>query len=481
MACSLPLSLGTGLALLVASLTGAPVAAATGSPDCGAFDDPIYQRVNPTTTASLLTPWSAEAGKAVQYGYTDDRGVAFKASIAADDTLTPVHRLWQAGSGDFRYAADAEDVAGAVAKGYVDQGSRFSASRTSASCLSPVYGYVKNGHQRLAAVATDRTALSGAGWSQEGIAFYARAAEAVDTPTGAPDPSFSFAVLPDTQQEVLKAGDPRFLDRTQWLADHESSLDLRFATHTGDVVNWDTADHCAVHDRQRRDEAPGERRRSRTRWRSATTTRRPPASAASARDPARTPALSSGTRRRSTPTSTRIAYGDNPVEFESGKVDNLYSLYEAGGVQVDGGGAGALAAGQRRQLGEAAGGGPPGSQRHRGDPRLPQRGRRHRTGRSATATPPHSSSTISLIKQYANIKMVFSGHVGQADRRVDTGVNGNKVYSYLGAFHSDTTNPVRLVSVDVAAGTIKTWIYCPYTDETLSSYTVTETGVDFVR
>lgn len=478
MACSLPLSLGTGLALLVASLTGAPVAAATGSPDCGAFDDPIYQRVNPTTTASLLTPWSAEAGKAVQYGYTDDRGVAFKASIAADDTLTPVHRLWQAGSGDFRYAADAEDVAGAVAKGYVDQGSRFSASLTSASCLSPVYGYVKNGHQRLAAVATDRTALSGAGWSQEGIAFYARAAEAVDTPTGAPDPSFSFAVLPDTQQEVLKAGDPRFLDRTLWLADHESSLDLRFATHTGDVVNWDTADHAQ--------------------YKVASAAMKPLESAGipytlaignhdtqatgvggSARDPARTPAL-----QRDTSTFNSYfdedRYGDNPVEFESGKVDNLYSLYEAGGVKwmvvvLELWPRASVVSWAKQQVAahpdhnvivvthdylNAAGG--------------------------IEQAAPYGNTTPQqlydqLIKQYANIKMVFSGHVGQAVRRVDTGVNGNKVYSYLGAFHSDTTNPVRLVSVDVAAGTIKTWIYCPYTDETLSSYTVTETGVDFVR
>ena len=86
-----------------------------------------------------------------------------------------------------------------------------------------------------------------------------------------------------------------------------------------------------------------------------------------------------------------------------------------------------------------------------------------------------------LIKQYANVKMVFSGHVGQSYRRIDTGVNGNKIYSYLGAFHSGSTNPVRLVSVDTATGTVKTWIYSPYTDETWSQYTVTDTGVDFVR
>ena len=71
--------------------------------------------------------------------------------------------------------------------------------------------------------------------------------------------------------------------------------------------------------------------------------------------------------------------------------------------------------------------------------------------------------------------------VHRVELPIDTGVNGNKIYSYLGAFHSDTTNPVRLVSVDTASGTVKTWIYCPDTDETWSQYTVTDTGVSFVR
>ena len=45
-----------------------------------------------------------------------------------------------------------------------------------------------------------------------------------------------------------------------------------------------------------------------------------------------------------------------------------------------------------------------------------------------------------LVKLHPNIKMVLSGHVGQAAVRTDTGVNGNKVLSFLQAFHS-TTNP----------------------------------------
>ena len=54
-----------------------------------------------------------------------------------------------------------------------------------------------------------------------------------------------------------------------------------------------------------------------------------------------------------------------------------------------------------------------------------------------------------LMKLHPNIEMVLSGHVGQAAVRTDTGINGNKVVSFLQAFHS-TTNPVRLVEIDTA-------------------------------
>ena len=59
-----------------------------------------------------------------------------------------------------------------------------------------------------------------------------------------PDTVFSFAVIPDTQREVHEASDTRFRERTQWLVDHRRDLRLRFVTHTGDVVDWDTTDHA---------------------------------------------------------------------------------------------------------------------------------------------------------------------------------------------------------------------------------------------
>ena len=85
-----------------------------------------------------------------------------------------------------------------------------------------------------------------------------------------------------------------------------------------------------------------------------------------------------------------------------------------------------------------------------------------------------------LISQYPNIKMTVSGHTGFAADKVFTGKNGNKIYSFLQTFHSTSTNPVRLITVDTKAGTLKTWIYAPHTDETYTSYSKTISGVEFV-
>jgi hypothetical protein len=59
-------------------------------------------------------------------------------------------------------------------------------------------------------------------------------------------------------------------------------------------------------------------------------------------------------------------------------------------------------------------------------------------------------------------------------------VHGNKIYSFQTTIHSETTNPVRLFTVDTKAGTIKTWIYAPHTNQTLTEHSKTLTGVDFV-
>ncbi len=55
--------------------------------------------------------------------------------------------------------------------------------------------------------------------------------------------SFTIAVAPDLQQEVLDAKDTRLTDRFQWLVDNRQALNLKCVLQVGDFMNWDTPDH----------------------------------------------------------------------------------------------------------------------------------------------------------------------------------------------------------------------------------------------
>lgn len=315
---------------------------------------------------------------------------------------------------------------------------------------------------------------------------------ATDVAQAAPpkvDTDFSFAVIPDTQTEVTSAADTRFVERTQWLVNQRRKLDLRFVTHVGDIVNWgwlDPAQYARAQD------------------------------ALSVLDRARIPyALSVGNHDTRTPDVGGGEYVDNPdcverfgtsgcqtipllrhtEEFnaafptgrisglagtgEAGKIDNSFTTYAAGGVDwlvLSLEPWPRLAAVTWAQQVVAA------HPRHNvivlthsylnGDGSIYDF-----TSISAMTSPQYVYDN--LIRRYPNIKVVLSGHTGAAASRVDTGDAGNTIVSLLTAYHSTTTNPVRLVTVDTAKNTLATWVYAPRTD--VSTTTSTFTGLDFVH
>jgi hypothetical protein len=86
-----------------------------------------------------------------------------------------------------------------------------------------------------------------------------------------------------------------------------------------------------------------------------------------------------------------------------------------------------------------------------------------------------------LYKQYANVRFVFSGHVGTTGFRQATGVHGNTFFQFLNCYHDMQTNPTRLVEIDTAAKTIATRVYSPYTNaEKNDGSKMTLTNVSFV-
>jgi hypothetical protein len=292
------------------------------------------------------------------------------------------------------------------------------------------------------------------------------------------DTKFTFAVLPDTQQEVLNASDTRFLNRTNWLVNNRSSLDLRFVASSGDVVNWDTPDHSQyviARNAMRPVETAG------IPYSLAIGNHDTQATGVggSARDPAHTRELV----RDTTVFNSYFTAGQYRAvsgQFEAGKVDNNYSTFSAGGaqwlvltlelwprVEAVNWAKGVVAANPRSNVIVVT------------HDFIDGNGNIEQSASYGATSPQYLFDN--LVKQYANIRFVFSGHVGVAGSRVDTGVHGNKIYSFLQTFHSNTTNPVRLVEIDTAAESLHTWIYGPFNNQTFTEYDRTISGIGVVR
>lgn len=167
-----------------ASASAAPQAsAATGKGVASTLTSDVYQAVNPSSEASLLSRYSSEIDSAkAKNGFTDAKGAAFKAAAKPADGLSPVYRLKK--GGDFMWVADtpgAGEYENAQSKyGYQSQQIDFYASATPAEGTIPVYRYLKGTKHRTAVTLTDQRALESAGWTSEGVKFYAATVDPAD-------------------------------------------------------------------------------------------------------------------------------------------------------------------------------------------------------------------------------------------------------------------------------------------------------------
>jgi 3',5'-cyclic AMP phosphodiesterase CpdA len=268
-----------------------------------------------------------------------------------------------------------------------------------------------------------------------------RAALAQDT--------FTLAVVPDTQQEVLDAKDTRLKDRFQWLVDNRARLNLKMMLQSGDFVNWDTPDHFQY---ERASDALTVLDKAKL----------PYSLAVGNHDTAATKVGGSAapgnvnTNLRNTSTFN-IYFGVGRHKglegtHPPGKVDNAFQRFTAGGLNwlvIN------LELWARTPAVEWA----------------KKVVETHPDDNVIIVTHSHltSGSTIeqrnggygdnspqyvfdNLIKPYPNVRLVFSGHVGTHGYRTAKGAKGNTIYQFLGTYHSNVDNPVRLVEIDTQKG-----------------------------
>lgn len=454
-------------------LIGTPANAAD-TPSCSSFQYDLLQRVKPSTDANLLTRSASEADRAAAlYGFTVNMGVLAEIAGADGSGLSAVWRLYKAG--DFVWATDGADVDAMVADGYQKQFVEFYAATGPVSCLTPVYRFTHDEMHRMA-TGSERDALVKAGWVMEKIAFYAAPPSEPQLPPDT-DTKFTIAVIPDTGNETTVSTNSRFTDRATWLADNKASLDLRYAMQVGDLVSWGNVEP-AQFAKASTGIAPLEAAMP---WAGAIGNHDTAAVCAGG---SACPGADASETVRDT-TAYNAAFPVSRFEyirgtFEPNKIDNAYQIFRAGGVDwlvlnLEIWPRSAVVTWAKSVVAShpthnvivlthaylAADGSISGS-----------------NGGYGATSPRYLFDN--LVKVYPNIKMVVTSHVGSSASRTDVGVNGNKILSLLQHFHS-TTNPVRLVEIDTAAGTVTSRVYAPFTDTSYPDYSTSTSGLTFVE
>ncbi|WP_043428931.1 metallophosphoesterase [Cystobacter fuscus] len=456
------LALAGGLSACGDSLPAeAPEFATVGSAlDCAALSAPVYHRIRTSSGDSLYTTNANEAANAATtYGYTDDRGVAFRAASATGTGLSPVYRIYSPSRGEHFWTIDATEKQDLVSTGgfTTDEGIGFYASKTADACLVPVYRFSNTTlkKHRFATTQAERDSLRAAGWADEGIKLYAAPSspQPVDT-------KFTFVVIPDTQNEVVS--NSTLIDhRMQWLVDNRSALDIRFVTQTGDMQNWDTPDHIQYE-------------RASNALEKLDAAGIPYALAIGNHDSAATcpggsacPGNVNANLRNTTTFNTYF-----PVTrfqalagvYETGKCDNAYHTFTAGGLNWL-----VLNLELWARTGAVEWAKTVLAQHPRHNVIVITHSHQTSSGAIEQSNGGYGNNSPQYVfdnalKQYANVRFIFSGHVGTSAYRKTTGIQGNEIHQILTTYHDSSTNPTRLIEVDTAANTFSTRVYSPYTN-----------------
>jgi hypothetical protein len=312
------------------------------------------------------------------------------------------------------------------------------------------------------------------------------------------NPTFTFAVFPDTQEEVeaLVPDDPRFRNRTEWLVANRGRLNLQFALHVGDIVNWgwvdphqyDVADDAmsvlddagipytiAAGNHDTRAVGWNEERQG---YGGSAYVNNPECVIRFSEEECDTRLLVRHTEEFNEVFPPERMAGLQGV-FEEGKSENSYSIFPAGRTDW------LVLTLELWPRQEAIDWAKTVVEQHPHHNVIVNThsyldgagGIVQNDGGYGATSPQHLFDE--LISQYENIRLVFSGHTGQAGHRVDVGVHGNPIHSFLTTFHSKVTNPVRLVRVNTRRNTLTTWIEAPYTGEVFDQYSLSLAEMDW--
>lgn len=86
-----------------------------------------------------------------------------------------------------------------------------------------------------------------------------------------------------------------------------------------------------------------------------------------------------------------------------------------------------------------------------------------------------------IIKNNANVKFTFSGHLPNWSYRTSTStITGHKIYHIMDCWHDYNSNPTRVCTFDIPAGTVTSNVYDPKTSTWRTGTDANFTGIQWV-
>ena len=242
-----------------------------GQVSAGSMTDPVYSITNGNGNTLLTTSVEEARNAQRNLGWSGQIGEVFRASRTPKPGTVPVYRMYHSSTATFLYTASpgekdrAEDRYGFRAEKvafYVpnrDVGGSVQVHRMH-KVVRGVWRYrdVAGADGRAEAEADgwkfDATTYRGMPAPLHGTAEPRPAPEPAPTqearPAPAPTPAlapqhefegdgrFTIAQFNDTQADVFHDGQRQLPARVDWILDNVQREDIRFAVHTGDLVNW---------------------------------------------------------------------------------------------------------------------------------------------------------------------------------------------------------------------------------------------------
>ncbi len=290
---------------------------------------------------------------------------------------------------------------------------------------------------------------------------------------------FTIPVIPDSQEAVTRKYS-MFFKQMEWLADYKDSMNMPIALHVGDLVNFDNIQHWEI-------ASLGYSILDKAKLPYVITLGNHDTEAVQENGGSAAPGNVNANVRKTFKFNKYFPgerFALKAGEFEPGKSDNSFHLFEAGGMKW-------IVVALEFCARESAAQWMSDVLKSHPDRNAIVVTHFHLTptGEISPSNAGYGDMNVSeifekYIRPHKNVLLVLSGHVCYSSHREDKGPEGNTIYQILSDYQcwDNGGGYLRLLEIDPGQRTIHAFMYSPYYHKILDDYSdFTFTDVNFIK